>query len=334
MTSTITAPADLLAGVPVIGWGATDDEWLDARRRGISATDVSALLGFSPYITPAELWAEKTGRSHSQVVVSHAMELGHALEPWLLDQTSTRLDRQVSQTRARLYAHPEHPWRMASPDGYVVGSTTLIEAKTAGLAGGFGIPPGWSETTIPLGYNFQTRWQMHVLDAPEVWVPALVAGLGFRMYRIERDPVIEDAMVGQVVQWYERHILGDSEPPLGSGDLEALGLRYPVPTEHVIDLDDTDAYELWTAYRTAHEQSKQAKEAKDKAGAGLKALLGPHAIGTFDGDAICTWNAKDGAVDWQMLARDLAITAELPLPDLEHYRKPASRVLNVKGLTS
>lgn len=316
----------------IIGWNHTDSQWLAAREGGISASDVAVVLGFSPYQTPAELWAQKTGRPHPATEVNEAMQLGTDLEPWLLER-SARVLGPVTRTPWRLYAHPEHPWRMASPDGMVAGSTDLVEAKTAGLTGGFGVPLGWSEDTIPLGYNFQARWQMHVLDAPRVHVPALVSGLGFRMYTLERDLALEEDMVAQVTEWYERHILGDEEPPLGSRDLEALGLRYPTPTAGAVDLDDTDAHDLWLAYRAAHEKEKRAAAEKAEAAGGLKLLLKEHDEGTVEGHPICTWKARDGSVDWRRLATELAETAAVPLPDPETYRKAPTRMFLVKDLT-
>lgn len=327
MTSIQEAPASSATGI--IGWEHTDEQWLAAREGGISASDVAVLLGFSPYQTPAQLWAQKTGRPFPPIVVNEAMQLGLDLEPWLLERSARHLG-PVTRTPSRLYAHPEYPWRMASPDGMIVGTTDLVEAKTAGLTSGFGIPLGWSEETIPLGYNFQARWQMHVLDAPRVHVPALVAGLGFRLYTLERDLVIEADMVAQVTEWYERHILGDVEPPLGAGDLEALGLRYPNPTAGAVELDDTDAHDLWIAYRAAHEREKRAGADKTAAGAGLKLLLREHDAGTVEGQVICTWKARDGAVDWKRLAVDLADTAAVPLPDPETYRKPSTRTFLLK----
>jgi len=38
------------------------DAWLEWRSQGITATDIPVILGYSPYKTPYQLWAEKTGR--------------------------------------------------------------------------------------------------------------------------------------------------------------------------------------------------------------------------------------------------------------------------------
>ncbi len=319
--------------VGLIGWQATDEQWLAAREGGISASDVKTALGFDTYKTPWELWAEKTGAYPTYPVTSRAIALGRDLEPWLLQMAARDLGQPVTHTPYRLYAHPIHTWRMASPDG-VTATGELIEGKTAGLCGGFGVPDGWSETAIPLGHNLQARWQMHVLDASRVYVAALVAGLGFRLYLLERDIGLEEDLVDQVREWYERHILEGEEPPFGNGDSDNLRRRYPLATQGVIALDDTDAYELWTAYRTARTREYRAVSEKLAAADELKALIGVHEAATVGGNLIATWKSRQGNVNWKQLAEDMAHAHDIELPPIALYRGTPVRPLIVKGINS
>ncbi|WP_410960483.1 YqaJ viral recombinase family protein, partial [Salmonella sp. SAL4361] len=39
------------------------DQFLAGRKKGIGGSDVAAILGFSPYKSPYQLWLDKTGRS-------------------------------------------------------------------------------------------------------------------------------------------------------------------------------------------------------------------------------------------------------------------------------
>ncbi|NBR91300.1 MAG: hypothetical protein EBS68_15585, partial [Rhodobacteraceae bacterium] len=43
-------------------------EWLELRRQGLGASDMAAVMGVSPYKTPYQLWAEKTGATPPQKV--------------------------------------------------------------------------------------------------------------------------------------------------------------------------------------------------------------------------------------------------------------------------
>jgi len=289
VTATITNP------VPVIGWDAPDSDWLAARNTGISASDVAAVLGFSEYATPWEVWAEKTGLHPRDAVDSEAIRLGIDLEPWLLERAQRMLGFPVVRTPARLYAHPTDTWQLASPDGEAQPPGCVpfgIEAKTAGLASGFGIPSGWSDDRVPLGYEFQARWQMRVMGWERVDIVGLVAGVGLRMWPIGRDDAIEADMVMQVAEWREQHLIRRIEPPVVARDNALMSAVWPTPTEGVIDLtDDPDIDELLFEHEERKRTAKDAKDAKDQVSAAIKRKLGPHEIAVANGRVIATWAA-------------------------------------------
>ena len=41
---------------------ASREEWLALRRGYIGGSDAAAVVGLSPYVTPYQVWAEKTGK--------------------------------------------------------------------------------------------------------------------------------------------------------------------------------------------------------------------------------------------------------------------------------
>lgn len=285
---------------PVIGWDADRTEWLAARRNGISASDVGAVLGCSEYATPWEVWADKTGLRPADAVDNEAIRLGNELEPWLIAKADALLQVPVRRTPARTYAHPDVPWQFASPDAVAIppsGDPFGIEAKTAGLASGFGIPEGWSEVRIPLGYEFQARWQMRVMNWQRVDVIGLIAGIGVRMWPIHRDLVLEADMVNQVQEWYERHVVRRVEPPFSPRDNALMADIWPTPTLGSVALDnDPDIVELLYTHAEGHEREKAGRDTKNAAAAGIKRKLGNHEIGTLDGRPVATWSADINGV--------------------------------------
>lgn len=328
---------------PVAGWELSRDEWLEARKAGLGGSDISAVLGFSVYRSPWDVWAEKTGVKTWQDGNSDAADLGIALEPWLREQASLMLDVTVMEPACRTYAHDEHGWRMCSPDG-VLPDGRLLEAKTAGLASGFGTPRGWDGGT-PLGYEFQVRWSMHVMDAPAAEIVALVAGMGLLRRTITRDPVIEADLVAQVSAWHAKHIVSGEEPPLGARDEEAMQLLFPRSDGEQIDLTRTNALEYWSTYQAAHEREKAAKAAKSEAAANLKRLIGENERGLVEDQCVASWAERRGGVNWRpfltAVINELAVKHDLPIIDVDHFiesridpfRKPPTRYLDVKDLT-
>jgi len=318
----------MVTPTPRLGWEADRYEWLHARRQGLGASDVAALLGFSTYTTPWQVWAEKTNAARPPDEMSEAAALGTALEPWLVGQAAVLLDRPVMRTEHQLYAHAEHPWRLCSPDAEA-GPDTLVEAKTAGLLSRRPAK-GWDDDAVPLGYEFQARWAMHVMDRMKVEMVALVAGHGVLHRSLVRDLSIEADLVAQVSEWWQHHVVEGNEPPVGELDNAMLSLVYPKPDGTEVDLDDTDADRLWLAYLAARDQERTSKAVKEGAGAALKRLLGDHEHGLLAGRVAVAWGTRKGPIDYKRLVADLIATTDIDVPDPELYRGPSSRSLSVK----
>lgn len=319
--------------IPVSTWEDNDATWLSVRSGGIGASDVASILGYNRYTTPWKVWAEKTGQAVDEREMSAAAQLGIDLEPWLLGQAEKMLGEPVRKTAARSYAHPDYRHHLASPDGYVAGFEYGVELKTAGLFG-FGTPEGWTEDSVPLGYEFQVRWQMHVMNWDRVYIIALVAGLGMVAYQIDRDPDLEKAMVTQVEDWWDRYVTAYVEPPLGRGDNDTLGDLYPEATNEAIDLTGTDALTLAAEYRRHAEAEKAAKEAKEATAAELKALLGENQKGLVEGRPLVTWANRLGSIDYKKALTKICEAHEITVPEdeIEKFRRNPTRTFAVKEI--
>lgn len=342
------------APIPLVDWTASDADWLSARRRGCGASDVAALLGFDRYRSPWQVWADKTGHPlYQPPEETPAMRLGIELETWLIDQAGPLIypppeTGEAVLTPERIYCHPEHPWRCCMPDACIGAphsmerfNAELVECKTAGLTSGRAY--GWTDTSVPLGYELQARWQMHVMDAPICHIVALVVGRGLCHYPIARDLNLEADLVEQVSDWWQRHIVGGEEPPLTGRDAAVVAALYPKVTRPSVDLDDTEAMTHWRAYLDARQDATDAEQRKAEAGTALKALIGEAQIGRVEGRQIAAWSERKGRVDWEKIARELHALlvdtwelAPIPHSDLtieelaEQFRGPTSRAFTIK----
>src|SRR5262245_28628649 len=105
------------------------------RRTGIGASEVPAILGLSPYATPAAVWLEKVGMATRRETAS--MRTGIALEGAVLklaaDQTGRDLVRNRATRRHPLW--PDVPL-FATPDGFIrPHNWGLVEVKVVGWRG-------------------------------------------------------------------------------------------------------------------------------------------------------------------------------------------------------
>lgn len=110
-------------------------ERIEERKAGIGGSDVPVILGLSPYKTPYELWAEKTGRK-SGFVDGPAIQRGNVLEPVAASQYAEMTGRRLRKVN-ELLRHPEYPFLLANVDRHIVASNGagpgLLEIKCPGL---------------------------------------------------------------------------------------------------------------------------------------------------------------------------------------------------------
>jgi putative phage-type endonuclease len=124
------------------------DEWLAWRKRDVTASDIGALFGLSPWKgrTLLQLWAEKTGRAQPQIDTP-ALRRGRWLEPAVLTALAeaypyARIERCSFYVRDPLFRLG------ATPDALLDGR--LVELKTVARP----IFEGWGEEP-PLAYKLQ-----------------------------------------------------------------------------------------------------------------------------------------------------------------------------------
>ena len=156
---------------------ATEAEWLAARRQGITASEIAVVLGLSPWSSPFELYHRKTGDLPGQPD-SDAMALGRHMESWVADRFEEQRPEFLPTGDGRhLYAHPERPWQMATPDRLLwdIGGPSLdplavLECKVDN-GDGFG-DDGTDQ--VPVHYRCQVLWQMDVLGVTTGFLAALI----------------------------------------------------------------------------------------------------------------------------------------------------------------
>ena len=109
--------------------GLTDED-LERRRKGIGASDVAAILGVSPWRSPWDVWADKTGRLQPWEG-NEATKIGQYLESSVLSYAEAQvgdLERNIRVER------PGTPI-VATLDARTIKEGIPVEVKTAGMTG-------------------------------------------------------------------------------------------------------------------------------------------------------------------------------------------------------
>lgn len=183
--STTTAAAPRL----IAGPDATREQWLAERRKGVTATEIAAVMGLSPWESPYSLFYRKLGEL-PEIEDNDAMRWGRRLESAVIAEFTER-HPELHVAPGGLYAGAVRTWQLATPDGllYADGATQApiagLEVKTAGSYDGWG-DEGTDD--IPLQYRCQALWQLDVLGVDEVRFAVLFThARKYREYLVQRD---------------------------------------------------------------------------------------------------------------------------------------------------
>ncbi|NYV73112.1 YqaJ viral recombinase family protein [Streptomyces sp. UH6] len=188
MPTTTTAPTGVLLGNFTPG----TPEW-NAARTGLSvtATEIAAIVGLSPWMSRYELWHKKSGLPTPPFQMTSAIEWGNRLEDVVAQKWADEHEGYCIE-QAGTWRHTDREWQRATPDRLLTtgrGQTVeLLELKTSPQGDGWG-PSGSDE--IPIYYRCQVQWQLSTLGLDTCHVAVLISGHDYREYVIDRDD--EDA---------------------------------------------------------------------------------------------------------------------------------------------
>ena len=284
----------------------------------IGASDVPAILGLSPWQTPAQAWARLIGLDKRDSS-SDATRRGHLLERAILwdyaDRHGLRYmhsPRDLADVEAHafegLYQGPEYgtehrdrrpveAWATCRPDAYHVVARgfaahvkRLVEVKTTRSWNDWESADG--KPILPPTYFVQVQWQMLVTGVGETIVEAFnVFDDSRRAVTVAYNPKIGAQLLAKVGAWRERHLVAGELPEEGV-TADIAGLIWPAEREPAVWLDPTDeARELCAAYADGLDAEKAGKAAKEAARDNLCVLIAD--ASGFDG--LCSWHvAKNG----------------------------------------
>jgi putative phage-type endonuclease len=265
---------------------ASEAEWLEARRQGITASEIAVLMGLSPWSSPYALYHRKTGDLPEQDD-NDAMALGRYLEEFVCHSfRQRRPEFRVTGDGRSIYAHADRPWQMATPDRLLYecqagdsgpGCTCLypmavLECKTSSSYDGWG-EDGTDE--IPVHYRCQVLWQMDVLGVTTGYVACLfLHSRQLRVYELIRDSQAEhdlELMLNEANDFLYRVRMGyPPEPDWRPATSEALKRLHP-------DVEDRDVHigrQLEISYRSAVRRYREAEERKKLMENRLRAAMG------------------------------------------------------------
>lgn len=298
------------------------DAWFEARRQGITGTDLPKLLGISKYGNALSVWRDKRGEGSADPGNIEAAHWGHILEDPVAQEWAKSHSTTVQPVG--IIAKTAAPWMRASldrivdacPDQVDLWQQCGLEVKTrsAYVAG------KWREE-IPDDVLAQVQWGLMVTGFDHMHVAVLIGGQKMSSYRVDRDPTLEGYLLTAGAKAWASVV--DDVPPQVDADADGVLIaelnamfsaregEVELPPEAA---DHLDAYEA--AGDIIKDQAAQQAVAKSK----LIQMLGSGQAGTLDGAVCFTYKRpKPGhtlaAADLKRLKRDDPATFDELLTD-------------------
>ena len=295
-------------------------EWLAARRHGITATDVPAILGVSPFTdaTPVGVWLSKR-EDTPPIAETEAMRWGTKLEPTVAEHYRENNSGVWLDESPPLLQHHEHPWMLASVDCIAhhrdAGDPWIVEIKTSKRP--------YEDDVVPQHVWCQVQWQMAVLELDRADVAALFHGSRYQQWTIERDDDWIQSITDHCRGWWQLHVRDGVRPEIDPERDAALLPRIWTPQPGKQKEIPPHLVEMWAASAAA---MKAAKEAEEAVKVTIQDAMENAEEATVGGEVVGTWRATKPRVtiDADALRRDGLY---------DHYTKTgtAGRMFRMRG---
>jgi len=256
------------------------EEWHNARK-GISGSDIGAILGVSPFKSTYTLWAEKRGLVSDHVSPSIAMRLGTLFEA-PIRQLFAEQHPSLDVVETGTWASNTNKTYKANPDGLIRdtdGNLGILEIKHTSQY--------WSE--LPRTYFEQVHWYLSILKL-DFAIVAAVAGGRYTEFTVEFEQSHAD-YVFERVEAFQRLVDTDTEPDWdgSTSTYETVRTLSPGLSDGEIELGH-----LWVNLSNAKQRFDEAETLLSSFKTATLAQMKGVKVGTYNGDPVVTLQARNG----------------------------------------
>lgn len=279
-------------GTLILSADAPREAWLAARREGITATDLPAILGLNKYKTAIDVWMEKVAPADNNF--TPALGSGEAaLWGIELEDTVAKVwaeqTKLVSVRRIGIISHKDHDWMRASLDRVVIGcpdGRCGLEVKTrSGYVG-----EEW-DRGVPADVAAQVHWQLIVSGLDHIHVIALIGGQRLVQHVVTLDGVNVPELIGTAKTVWDAVKSGDAPKlPESTWTDEYLDQLHPDRTGE-IEVDRTVEF-LVNDYQRVITEISVLEDTKAEIRTQLIGALGEHETATSDGRTLYSYKSS------------------------------------------
>lgn len=272
--------------------GARSDDratWLRARRTGIGASEIAAVLGESRWGDAGTIYARKVARPDDEES-REWQEWGLRLEQVIADAyASPRYAGRAVERDGRLLRSREHPWALCTLDAWtwLDDMSIPLELKTDRWG------REWDDGP-PVEYLWQLQHQMLVTGAERASIAVLVGGSQLAWCDVAR----EETMIARIIRAGERfwHQVVVREMP-ETRDHDALGSVFAEAERgRVVELEGAEWVIADAKRCEALAVVSVAKAEASRIDADIKRAMGRAEVARLDDGTEYTWRARRDGV--------------------------------------
>lgn len=236
-------------------------EWLELRRRDVTASDVAAVCGLSPYKTPLRLWAEKCGEV-AETEDTPAMRRGRWLEAAVFSALAEEKPEWIVK-RPGIYVRDTEARLGATPDAFALTpeGDGVVQMKVVAKP----VFDTW-QGEPPIGYVLQTLTEAMLLSTPNAHLAVMVVdtfACDLHIFPVQRHRGAETRIRKTVARFWADVAEGRAPAADYSRDGELLQELYP-PREHIEPIDLTGDNLLPDLLAERERLAAQEKAAKSR----------------------------------------------------------------------
>ncbi|MGW4786159.1 YqaJ viral recombinase family nuclease [Streptomyces sp. NPDC004230] len=264
-TSTTESPFPVPDGVLIGHLTPGSAAWEEARAGlSITATEIAAVVGLSPWMSRFTLWHKKAGLPSAPFEMTPAIEWGTRLEDVVADKWQDEHPGKLAAP-AGTWRHRDREWQRATPDRLIYSqpegdfetpeqAEELLEVKTSPFGDEWG--SDGADDGVPIWYRCQVIWQMDTLGLHRTRFAVLIGGWDYREYTVVYDET-EARILRDAAERFLDDVRNDVRPDIdGANDTYQTVKVQPDSFEDVdieVPLEDAARYEI------AQQQMSHAK---------------------------------------------------------------------------
>jgi predicted phage-related endonuclease len=282
------------------------EQWLEARRLYINASETPIVCGEAQWGSPAMLYAEKKGL-RPPLEDSEVLQRGRWAEAAVFEAMA-ELHPEWEILRAKVHVINEDKRQACTPDGFARApgrpGIGIVQAKVVArniFRQKWLIHPDddlrYGEADPPAAYRLQTLHEMMLNDTQWGVVAVIINGefgWHFRLFDIQRDAVIEDRIDYLIAEFFRLYLDASIMPPFEpERDNVLVRQLYPRDLGTAIDLRTDNRALVLVEDLVEQQAAKKRAEANEKAiKTELQAKLGENTYGLLQGGRCLQWKLE------------------------------------------